>query len=225
VNNVFSDNCPDNEQKKKMNYESFPIERNCERSACDEDSDDDEFEKFDADSCWGKFCSLNFFGSDILAASWLFLFSSMCWGFMALDLLATETKVAKNVTIEQWCQIASAAIFTLGSIFLVEGAHPVYLAGPKGQTFAAARRIKRSTSSSSSSAPEDMSFTHRYFTGTDVLIAAWLFTVCAIPFMILGIYSIVIEPHDLFGYIYLIGSLLAFISMGIWVLGGNNVCI
>lgn len=192
-----------------MNYESFPVERGeSGQNDVEHDGSDDEMENYNIDSFWGNCCAVHFFGSDILVASWLFLISSISWGLMSLDLLITESKVPSNVSIEQWCQLISAAIFTLGSIFLVEGAHPVYLAGTKAQTISRRRAAK-------------MSFANRYFTGTDVLIAAWLFAVCALPFTVLGIYSIIIEPHNSFGYIYLSGSIVAFFAMGVWVLGGK----
>lgn len=192
-------------------YESFALE-----TQEDEDngiSEDEEEEDDNVNSCCASWSIQTLGSSDILVASWLFLLSSLCWGFMAIDLLVTESKVPRRVSIEQWIQLIAAALFTLGSLFLVEGAHPVYMAGPK------ARIISRQRASSKVSPHSN---NHSYFTQTDVKIASLLFFICAIPFFILGMYSIITDPRSSFGYVYLIGSVISILAMGVWALGGTS---
>lgn len=148
-------------------------------------------------------------GTDLLVASWLFLASAILFVAMEVDLILENPYASTDLKFQYWSAFASAALFLVGSVFFV------WLSYPSEQ--AKMHKIV---------ALEDMSeltFTEKYFTGTDMLIATWCFLLCATPVLAYALFTIIVLPHSWVGYFFMLGCLGYFLVVGVWVVGSMPI--
>ena len=153
--------------------------------------------------CTFKFWKIHL-GTDMLQASWWFVISSVCWLLMGCYMVQFENTKTTREAFYHACQLTSAALFTIGSLFMVWMAHtmPEELPPP----------------------PPDRDWSQvgwleRYVTGNSMLLATWFFAISVSPFIGLGIYIIIIAPTDYMGYLYVLCAIGAFVALWVWVLG------
>lgn len=144
-------------------------------------------------------------GTDLLLASWLFLLSAILFVAMEVDLIVNNPNASTDLKFQFWSALVSAVLFLIGSIFFV------WLSYPSEQV-----KMHRILALEDLSA---LTWTEKYFTGTDMLIATWCFLLCATPVLVYALYTIAFWPHLWVGYFFLVGCVGYFIIVGVWVVG------
>lgn len=148
------------------------------------------------------------FGTDMLMASWLFIISSLFGTGYIIDVMVTETGVHElYVRLAHWAVFATSVLFLMGCVCFLYVSYPSEM----NKMMQDLERIARD--------PDSLTWTERYFTGTDMIIAVWFFYWAVLPFMVFGIYMIVAYPSSYVGYMYLGACVFYFVVMSVWVIG------
>lgn len=157
--------------------------------------------------CTPKFWKIHL-GTDMLQASWWFVLASVCWLLMGVYMVQNENTKTFRENFYHACQITSATLFTIGSLFMVFMAH----------NMESGEFVK--------SAPDkdwsQVNWIERYVTGNHMLLATWFFAISTLPFLPLGLYIIFESPSDYMGYTYVVGVVFLFAVLGLWVIGSMN---
>jgi predicted MFS family arabinose efflux permease len=127
---------------------------------------------------------------------------------MGIYMVKNENTKTTREEFYHFCQISSATLFTIGSLFMVWMAHNM--------------PDQPEPTPSTDRNWAEVSCLERYVTGNSMLLATWFFAISVSPFLFLGIYIIAIAPTDPMGYLYVICSFGAFSALGVWVLGSMD---
>ena len=135
--------------------------------------------------------------------------SSVLWVALASDMLVNDRADEEaSDYVGEWCQLSSAILFTAGSVFMIGSAYPE-----------AIEAAHESALASGTVDFEQVPWIERYFTGNDLLLASWFFSVCTLPFLPVGTWLVLNKPWLFEGYLYVAGSILACAALGVWVVG------
>jgi len=118
-------------------------------------------------------------GTDFQVANWLFAISAAFWLAMSLDTTRNlGNDIRTDVKVGAYCQIFSSLLFTLGTFAMIEGSYH--------------EQCKTGEDKPKLSALTGLSWTQRHFTGNAMLLGAWCYTLCFVPFFVLGIVAVTI---------------------------------
>lgn len=164
--------------------------------------EDDADEEEDPDEIWKGMkpsveprnpCTKDFwvrhFSTDALVGSWLWLASAVIYAVITIIHVIDLTEHSPNYKYwNYYCQLVAAVLFAAGSYYFLFLSYPEVL--------------MKMVIEMSSIKINELSFTQRYFTGSDMLIASWFFVAASLPFMVYDIYLIVKYPDDAYSWEY-----------------------
>jgi hypothetical protein len=146
-------------------------------------------------------------GTDMLVASWLFVVGSAFWVWLCVDVVVFDHTRYFAYAFDNYLTLTSSVLFLIGSVYFVKLSYPEAMQQMMEDLAQQGGKEQAGT----------LTFTEKYFTGTDMTIALWFFNFATLPFLVYGLYLIGADPSSYYGYVYTIGVGFAFAAMFFWL--------
>jgi len=144
------------------------------------------------------------FGTDMLIASWFFLASSVLFVAMEVDAIMEDPDTNTDITVSYYCGFAVSILYLFGSVYFVWLSYPEEMA-----------RMEKQIATEDAST---LTFSERYFTGSDMLIATWFFLACGFPYLVYAFFMMFHCPTNWIGWVAFLGCGVYAAVLAVWVI-------